>query len=145
MELSDTYAKNVFDGTLSYDGVATYTTNYLEEAHEGIKAANSDQLDHGEAFDGTHAFDGSLTYAGKADGPKDEMSVTLYVGRQYNGLTNYDAGCKDVFDGTLAYDGGKTYAGLRSISFTYSNTAKYDGTRRFARPYESYSVYEISA
>lgn len=145
LELSDTYAKNVFDGTLSYDGVATYTTNYLEEAHEGIRAASSDQLDHAEAFDGTHAFDGSLTYAGKADGPKDEMSVTLYVGRQYNGLTNYDAGCKDVFDGTLAYDGGKTYAGLRSISFTYSNTAKYDGTRRFARPYESYSVYEISA
>ena len=145
LELSDTYAKNVFDGTLSYDGVATYTTNYLEEAHESIKAASSDQLDHGEAFDGTHAFDGSLTYAGKADGPKDEMSVTLYVGRQYNGLTNYDAGCKDVFDGSLTYGGGKTYAGLRSISFTYSNLTKYDGTRRFARPYESYSVYEISA
>lgn len=145
LELSDTYAKNVFDGTLSYGGVATYTTNYLEEAHEGIKAASSDQLDHGEAFDGTHAFDGSLTYAGKADGPKDEMSVTLYVGRQYNGLTNYDAGCKDVFDGSLTYGGGKTYAGLRSISFTYSNLTKYDGTRRFARPYESYSVYEISA
>lgn len=145
LELSDTYAKNVFDGTLSYDGVATYTTNYLEEAHEGIKAASSDQLDHGEAFDGTHAFDGSLTYTGKADGPKDEMSVTLYVGRQYNGLTNYDAGCKDVFDGSLTYGGGKTYAGLRSISFTYSNLTKYDGTRRFARPYESYSVYEISA
>lgn len=145
LELSDTYAKNVFDGTLSYDGVATYTTNYLEEAHEGIKAASSDQLDHGEAFDGTHAFDGSLTYTGKADGPKDEMSVALYVGRQYNGLTNYDAGCKDVFDGSLTYGGGKTYAGLRSISFTYSNLTKYDGTRRFARPYESYSVYEISA
>ena len=145
LELSDTYAKNVFDGTLSYGGVATYTTNYLEEAHEGIKAASSDQLDHGEAFDGTHAFDGSLTYTGKADGPKDEMSVTLYVGRQYNGLTNYDAGCKDVFDGSLTYGGGKTYAGLRSISFTYSNLTKYDGTRRFARPYESYSVYEISA
>lgn len=145
LELSDTYAKNVFDGTLSYGGVATYTTNYLEEAHESIKAASSDQLDHAEAFDGTHAFDGSLTYTGKADGPKDEMSVTLYVGRQYNGLTNYDAGCKDVFDGSLTYDGGKTYAGLRNISFTYSNLAKYDGTRRFARPYESYSVYEISA
>ena len=145
LELSDTYAKNVFDGTLSYGGVATYTTNYLEEAHESIKAASSDQLDHGEAFDGTHAFDGSLMYAGKADGPKDEMSVTLYVGRQYNGLTNYDAGCKDVFDGSLTYGGGKTYAGLRSISFTYSNLTKYDGTRRFARPYESYSVYEISA
>lgn len=80
-----------------------------------------------------------------ADGPKDEMSVTLYVGRQYNGLTNYDAGCKDVFDGTLAYDGGKTFAGLRNINLTYSNLTKYDGTRRFARPYESYSVYEISA
>lgn len=145
LELSDTYAKNVFDGTLSYGGVATYTTNYLEEAHESIKAASSDQLDHGEAFDGTHAFDGSLTYTGKADGPKDEMSVALYVGRQYNGLTNYDAGCKDVFDGSLTYSGGKTYAGLRSISFTYSNLTKYDGTRRFARPYESYSVYEISA
>ena len=145
LELSDTYAKNVFDGTLSYDGVATYTTNYLEEAHEGIKAASSDQLDHAEAFDGTHAFDGSLTYAGKADGPKDEMSVTLYVGRQYNGLTNYDAGCKDVFDGSLTYGGGKTFAGLRNINLTYSNLTKYDGTRRFARPYESYSVYEISA
>lgn len=145
-EAVETYASRVFDGSLTYDGASSYTTNYREEnGTTQVDSTVKEQFTHGERFDAAHTYDGSTSYTGEADGPKDEIDVALYIGRQYNGLIRYDGGAAVHFDGTTSYQGDRTYAGFREISFVYDKSATYDGTRRYARPCETYDVYKVPA
>ena len=145
-EATEMYASRVFDGNLTYDGASRYETNYLEEnGTTQVGSTVKEQFKHSERFDAAHTYDGSTSYTGEADGPKDEINVLLYIGRQYNGLTNYDGGAAVHFDGASSYQGDRTYAGFREINFVYDKSATYDGTRRYARPCETYDVYKVPA